>query len=200
MIRVLLFDFGRVISAPKPRSLFHRYEKELGLEPDTINTIMFESPLWQQALTGMLAMDKYWAAIGPQLNLFSQSAIQRFQKKYFEDERVNLAVLDIIEQVSKTFKLAIVSNHPPGLMQWLEAWNIDHLFKMVICSGDEGIAKPDPAIFILSLKRLGVSAEEAFFIDDTLEHILAARALGIHGHHFVSEEQLILDLRKMGIS
>ena len=200
MIRAVLFDFGRVISASKPASLFDGYEKELGLIPGTINTIMFESPLWQQALLGRLGMSEYWQAIGPQLNLSSRAAIQRFQTRYFEDEQINTVVLDIIKQLISSFKLAIVSNHPPGLCHWLAAWNIEHLFDVVICSGDEGVAKPDAAIFQLALERLSITAEEALFVDDTLEHVHAARELGMHGHHFLSAEKLILDMKKMGIT
>lgn len=199
MIRALLFDFGRVISAPKPAHLFHLYEKELGLAPDTINAIMFDSPLWQQALIGKLAMSAFWQAIGPQLNLTSQLQLTAFQQRYYRDEKINLAVLSLIKQLAKNHQLAIISNHPPGLKRWLEDWHIDKLFDAVICSGDEGVAKPDYAIFLLALKRLGVTAAEAFFIDDTKEHVLAARALGMYGHHFTSVAELQLDLKTRGL-
>ena len=52
MIKAVIFDFGRVISAQKPPSLFLRYEVDLGLAPHTINAIMFDSPAWQDALLG----------------------------------------------------------------------------------------------------------------------------------------------------
>ena len=52
MIKAIIFDFGRVITAQKPRSLFRSYETELGLDPDTINPIMFESQAWQDTLLG----------------------------------------------------------------------------------------------------------------------------------------------------
>ena len=42
-IEAIIFDFGRVISVQKPMSLFLGYEEELGLEPSTINPIMFGS-------------------------------------------------------------------------------------------------------------------------------------------------------------
>ena len=200
MIKALLFDFGRVISAPKPSSLFHLYEKDLGLAPDTINTIMFDSPFWQQALIGRLRMSDYWQAIGPQLNLFSEKKVRVFQQRYYGDEKINPAMPGLLRQLSKTFRLAIVSNHPPGLQEWLAAWRIDHLFEVVICSGDEGVAKPDPAVFFLALNRLDIVASEAFFVDDTMEHVSAARALGMQAHHFTSAERLVLDLHSCDTS
>ena len=175
MIKALLFDFGRVISAPKPGSLFHLYEKELGLAPDTINTIMFDSPFWQQALVGRLTMSEYWQAIGPQLNLMSEEKVRAFEQRYFDDETINPVMPGLLEQFAEPFRLAIVSNHPPGLHEWLAAWKIEHFFEVVICSGDVGVAKPDPAVFFLALDRLDIGAPEAFFIDDTAEHVRAAR-------------------------
>jgi hypothetical protein len=48
MIKAVIFDFGQVISAQKPMSLFRGYEEELGIEPGTINPIMFGSPAWEE--------------------------------------------------------------------------------------------------------------------------------------------------------
>jgi putative hydrolase of the HAD superfamily len=43
----------------------------------------------------------------------------------------------------------------------------------MFCSGDEGIAKPDPKAFELTPERLGVKPDEAVFVDDTREHVKA---------------------------
>ncbi len=64
MIRAVIFDFGRVISAQKPESLFRGYEQELGLTPGTINTIMFESSVWQDALLGKMTTADFGGLLG----------------------------------------------------------------------------------------------------------------------------------------
>ena len=33
VVKAFIFDFGRVISVPKPEALFRNYERELGLAP-----------------------------------------------------------------------------------------------------------------------------------------------------------------------
>lgn len=199
MIRALLFDFGRVISAWKPESLFQEYESELNLLPGTINTIMFESPFWEKALLGEIDMPAYWQAIGPHLNLKSPAAVRVFQKRYYLDEKINRGVFKLLKVLVNRYQLAIVSNHPPGLAQWLKEWNIHWLFEQVVCSGEEGMVKPDPAIFYLALERLGVAAPEAVFIDDTEEHVLAAKALGIQVLLFTTVEKLRHELAKLGL-
>ena len=197
MIKAIIFDFGRVISAQKPPSLFRTYENELGLEPGTINSIMFDSQAWQDTLLGRKTSKEYWHLIGPELRLNSVDQVNRFRRRYLADEAINSAVLDLIRKLHGRYKLAILSNSPPGLNRWLTDWKMLDLFEVVFCSGDEGLVKPDPAAFRKTLQRLGVKPAEAVFIDDTPEHVEAARELGIHGIAYTTAEALNNDLMKV---
>ena len=197
MIKAIIFDFGRVITAQKPLSLFRSYEAELGLDPGTINPIMFGSEAWQDALLGHKTAEEFWYQIGPELGLNTAEEVNRFRYRYHADEALNQAVLGMIRNLNGRYKLAILSNSPPGLKRWLVDWKIHDLFDVVFCSGDEGMIKPDPAVFRLTLERLGTDPGEAVFIDDTPEHVEAARKLGIHGIVFTTAEALNKDLIKV---
>jgi HAD superfamily hydrolase (TIGR01509 family) len=190
MIKAVIFDFGRVISAPKPPSLFRRYEEDLGLEAGTINTIMFDSPAWQDALTGRKTVEEFWSAVGPRLGLNSPQKIDAFRHRYHRDEAINPGILPLLCRLHGRLKLAVLSNSPPGLEEWLREWKMRNLFDVVFCSGDEGLAKPDSTAFHKTLERLGVNAQEAVFIDDTLEHVQVARVLGLQGILFSTIEEL----------
>jgi epoxide hydrolase-like predicted phosphatase len=196
MIKVIIFDFGRVITAQKPLSLFRSYEEELGLDPDTINSIMFGSQAWQDTLLGRKTTEEFWHLIGPELGLSTADEVNRFRRRYHADEAINEAVLDLIRKLRGRYKLAILSNSPPDLTRWLVDWEMRDLFEVVFCSGDEGMIKPDPAAFKLTLERLGVEPGEAVFIDDTPEHVEAARKLGIQGIIFTTAAALKDDLKK----
>lgn len=53
-------------------------------------------------------------------------------------------------------------------------------FDHIIVSGDYPFEKPDPAIYRLSLEGLGVTADEALFVGDTVEtDIDGAKQAGI---------------------
>jgi len=197
MIRAIIFDFGRVISAQKPPSLFRRYEEDLGLQPDTLNTIMFDGQVWRDALLGRKTTQEFWHAIGPELGLNSPDAIDAFRCRYHGDEAINLGVVHLLRQLHGRFKMALLSNSPPGLVQWLVDWEIHDLFDSVFCSGDEGLAKPDPAAFQMILQRLDVKPEEAVFIDDTIDHVLVARRLGLRGILFTTAEDLARQLEDL---
>ncbi len=196
MIKAIIFDFGRVITAQKPLSLFRSYEEELGLDPDTINSIMFGSQAWQDTLLGRKTTEEFWHLIGPELGLSTADEVNRFRRRYHADEAINEAVLDLIRKLHDRYKLAILSNSPPDLTRWLVDWEMRDLFEVVFCSGDEGMIKPDPAAFKLTLERLGVEPGEAVFIDDTPEHVQAARKLGIQGIIFTTAAALKDDLKK----
>jgi putative hydrolase of the HAD superfamily len=197
MIKAIIFDFGRVISAPKPASLFRSYEEDLDLAPDTLNRIMFGSEAWQEVLVGRKTADGYWREIGPALGLHAAEEIDAFRRRYQADETINTGVVELIRRLHGRYKLAVLSNSPPGLVRWLADWEILDLFDVVICSGDEGITKPDPAIFELALERLDVAPEEAVFIDDYPDHVEAARSLGLHGILFTTAEALTSELNDL---
>jgi FMN phosphatase YigB (HAD superfamily) len=76
-------------------------------------------------------------------------------------------------------------------------WGILDLFDLVYCSGDEGMIKPDPAVYHSTLNRLGVLPHEAVFIDDTASHVMTARSLGIHGIEFSNAQKLLRELDRL---
>jgi putative hydrolase of the HAD superfamily len=195
MIKALIFDFGRVISSQKPLSLFRSYENDLGLAPESLNQIMFSSPLWQEALLGRITAKEFWYLIGPELGLKSHEQIDEFWRRYHSDESINNEVLNLIQQQHNHYKLAVLSNSPPGLDRWLADWGIIELFDVIFCSGDEGLIKPDPAVYNLTLQRLGVLPHEAVFIDDSAGHVEAAQKLGIHGIIFTNAPALKQELK-----
>ena len=72
-------------------------------------------------------------------------------------------------------------------------------FRGIVVSGMEGVIKPDPRIFRLLCERYAVVPESAVFVDDVAKNAVAASALGIHGIHFRSPEQLRSELAAVGL-
>ena len=68
-------------------------------------------------------------------------------------------------------------------------------FEDIVVSGDEKLAKPDPAIYALAERRFGYAPEAMLFIDDSPPNVEAARARGWRGHHFVDAAGLEAELR-----
>jgi 2-haloacid dehalogenase len=68
-------------------------------------------------------------------------------------------------------------------------------FDGLVVSGEEGMTKPDPAIFRLLLDRFGLDPEATVFVDDSEANVAAARELGIDAVRFTGPGQLRRELR-----
>lgn len=73
------------------------------------------------------------------------------------------------------------------------------LFEDIVVSGDEKLIKPDRAIYQLALRRFGLAANEAIFIDDRADNVIAAEACGITGHVFRDADDLRARLEAVGL-
>lgn len=58
------------------------------------------------------------------------------------------------------------------------------MFDPCYASHEIGIAKPSDRFFLHILQKEGKDATRTFFIDDTPEHVDAARGLGIHAYRY----------------
>ena len=68
------------------------------------------------------------------------------------------------------------------------------LFRVIVVSGDERVVKPDPAIYRLLMERNGLAAEACVFIDDSLNNVAGAKAVGMKAIHFTGPEALRTEL------
>ncbi|TGY90773.1 HAD family phosphatase [Marinicauda algicola] len=75
---------------------------------------------------------------------------------------------------------------------------LDRLDAAVI-TGEEGVIKPDPAIFEITKARIATAPEETLFIDDRAENIAAGERAGFPGLVFEGEAKLRRDLARLGV-
>lgn len=71
---------------------------------------------------------------------------------------------------------------------WWPLMDFPSVFDTVVDSHEVGMRKPNPAIYMLTLERLGAQPGRTAFLDDLVANVDAARRLGIHGVH-VEEDQ-----------
>ncbi len=74
----------------------------------------------------------------------------------------------------------------------------DH-FQDIVMSGEECVAKPDPALFAIAQKRFGHAPGAMLFIDDNRDNIKSARSCGWQVHHFSDAGHLHADLKARGL-
>ncbi len=67
----------------------------------------------------------------------------------------------------------------------------------MVISGEEHLFKPQPEIYRLLEKRIGLEADELCFIDDVEKNVAAAKGCGWEAIRFVSSEQVETDFERL---
>jgi HAD superfamily hydrolase (TIGR01509 family) len=70
------------------------------------------------------------------------------------------------------------------------------MFDEIVISGEVGLRKPEPEIFLLAAERVGLAPVECVFVDDMEPNIIGARELGMTAVHHTSYEQTRQELEK----
>ena len=93
----------------------------------------------------------------------------------------NKALTPLLENLQKHYKMAIVTNgNHQNQQQKIQRAELKKHFQNVIISGQIGIRKPHPDIFLHALKSIDSLPHETLFIGDSLENdILGAKQLGM---------------------
>ncbi len=87
---------------------------------------------------------------------------------------------DVLTVLAKKYRLGIIANQPMGTEKRLYEYGVGHLFSLVLSSAEEGMEKPDPALFLRALSRAGCAPHEACMIGDRPDNDIApAKALGM---------------------
>jgi 2-haloacid dehalogenase len=73
------------------------------------------------------------------------------------------------------------------------------LFEDIVVSGEERVAKPDPVIFDVLERRMGLRLERCVYVDDSASNVEAAARAGLDAIAFTGADQLRADLRNRGL-
>jgi putative hydrolase of the HAD superfamily len=73
----------------------------------------------------------------------------------------------------------------------------DELFDAVVISGEVGLRKPDPAIYALGARSIGVEPDACVFVDDLPHNLEPARTLGMATVHHTGPAQTVAALEEL---
>ena len=198
MIHALLTDFGGVLARTRSAAPRRALETRLGLSLHTIEDHVFNSDVSQRAQRGEIDYDTLWNQIGLDLKLDDRMSIHELRTQFFSADFLDQDLVALIRSVRPTIKTGLISNAWSNARQvFADAFRLADAFDVMVISAEEGIMKPDPRIYQIAIERLGVTAEASIFVDDVLENVRGAQALGMRGVHFQSTEQAQRDVRRL---
>jgi putative hydrolase of the HAD superfamily len=198
-VKAVIFDVGGVLIRTPDRSNRRAWEEKLGLAEWEAEEIVFGGDMGSKAQRGDITHEALWTWIGQRLNLAADQ-LHAFRTGFWAGDVLDTALIATIRRLRPHYQTAVISNATDFLRRDLsENYAIADAFDLIVCSAEEKVMKPDPAIYQLTLERLGRRAEEAVFIDDAAANIAAARALGMHTIHFKPSVDLPAELARLGV-
>jgi putative hydrolase of the HAD superfamily len=197
-LQAVIFDYGEVLSDLPDRQRHRNLVAIAGVPEEA-----FDKAYWAHRLdydADILTDQTYWHTVARESGgSFTASQIEQLiEQDALMWMNLNPAMLAWIPRLKQAgFRLGILSNMPRGVMNYMLprfSWlgEFDHL----TWSCDLGVVKPDPAIYLHTVKKLGVSPDKALFIDNLEKNTVGAEAVGLHANLFQTVEQLQADIAR----
>lgn len=195
MIRAIIWDIGGVLWRTPDPFIQRRWEGSLGLPAGGLAQIIFGSPVALQATIGNATPAEVWGFVGQTLNL-SEQELNKLKSEIWTEGIWDMELLTFIKELKGEYKTGIISDAWIDARESVSAWINDELFDVILYSAEEGVKKPNPIIFERMLERLEVNAEEVIFVDDWLDSVEGANAMGINGIHFSADVDIIAKVKQ----
>ena len=202
-ISAVIFDLGGVVLG-SPLHAIAEYERELGLPPNAVNHVVANTAphgAWSRLERGEISMEQFYidfesdcAAAGHTLSA------REMMNRMGEAAKPRPVMLNAITRLRENgFQVAALTNN------WAdESGSVDdgtralrNLFDVFIESSVEGLRKPDPQIYELACDRLGVTPQQAAFLDDIGINLKSARALGMRTIKVEEPEAALRELENL---
>jgi epoxide hydrolase-like predicted phosphatase len=178
--RGLLLDFGGVLTT-SIWECFDEFCRTEGLPEGAVRRLFRDDPEALADLrlleTGEISEHEFAARFGPRLGIEETGGLIERMFGALEPER---AMIDAVGKLRAAgVRTGLISNswgtgiYDPALL--------DELFDAVVISGEVGLHKPQPEIYTLAAKRIGVAPGDCVFVDDLRENVEGAEHVGMTG-------------------
>jgi putative hydrolase of the HAD superfamily len=193
--RGLLVDYGGVMTTNLFDS-FAAFCARVGLDPgelarrfrhdESARTLLIELE------TGRLPEEDFERALAGLLGIDADGLINGLFAGSGPDQPMVAAVLAARRAGIRT---GLISNSW-GTRRYDRA-QLAELFDGIVISGDVGMRKPAPEMYVLGAERIGLEPEACVFVDDLPFNLKPAAELGMATVHHVAAERTIAELEQL---
>ena len=197
---VILFDIGGVLLT----NGWDHHERSVVVEQFHLDAAALEShhakafEAWER---GEITLDEYLdAVIFYEPRPFTREEF--FAAMCAQSKRLPDGATCILEELAASDKcmLGSLNNEARETHEFrVTKFELRALFSYTFTSCYMGIRTPDGKIYGRALGILGKSAERSLFIDDRIENVAAAAAVGMKAIHFTGAEALRRDLHSLDV-
>lgn len=197
----VLFDYGLVLTGPADLAARAEMQRVLGVEDERVQAAYwrYRDAYDRGALSGVA----YWHAVagdvGRTLDAESLAALIAADNALWTQP--NQPMIDWAARLQRAgIKTGILSNLGDEMEAGVRArfaWLTE--FAHHTFSHRLGMAKPDAAIYLHAADGLGVEVGEILFVDDRIENIEAARAVGMTAVQYAGHEGFVAEMEASGL-
>ena len=187
MIKISVFDLGGIIFKIDKNQAIRRFN-EVGFDDAASYLDAFtQVGIFGDLESGRITAEQFRCQLSELAgkNLSLDDCAYGWQGYVVELPQRNLDKL--IELRQRGFRLSLLSNTNPFMMQWARSnafdgrgHGLDHYFDALYLSYEMGIMKPESRIFERMLQGEKAKPEETVFIDDSAHNTAVAASMGIH--------------------
>lgn len=194
MIKTLIFDFGDVfLTLNKSATQRHLDQHNIPHNDKHLSKVNTD---YEKGLIPTSEFIQYYTKRFPQLTITTFKTAWNSILVDFPESR-----LKFLKELKSSgrFRLVLLSNTNALHIDWVKT-NIPVFDEFKACfdqfylSHDIHLRKPESEIFEFVLHQNQLNPAETLFIDDTLEHTLSAKELGIHTWHLNAGHEDVSDL------
>jgi putative hydrolase of the HAD superfamily len=198
VIEAVVFDIGGVVQ-DSPLHAIARYEREHGLPAHAINRAVVasgETGAWSRLERGELTLRAWCAPFESDCRVLGLTVdAARLMTYIAEAGRARPQMLRAIARLrERGLRVGALTNNwatddpspPPNSLR-------EH-FDAFVESRAVGMRKPDPRMYQLVCRELGVEPPQAAFLDDIGANLKSARALGMHTIKVDEPEEALREL------
>jgi epoxide hydrolase-like predicted phosphatase len=200
-IKTILFDFGGVLYKLPTESEVEQLKMYLGLEKTPAILKMLTHPhgsgLMRKVFLGQVSEAAMWSHLAEEQNL-TQDIVDKFKALAFSPRQLNRKMADFLAELHQSYQTAILSNAGDQTRHLIvDVFHLDQWVEEIIISAEEGLIKPDPAIYQVAMDRLGAQPASTLFLDDDQTNVQSASAVGMQTVQYQSDGQAMQDIRRL---
>ena len=194
----VLFDIGGVVQ-DSPLHAIARYERDHGLPPGAINHAVVasgEHGAWSRLERGELTVEAWCAPFEEDCRAHDVTVdATRLMRYIAEAGRERPEMLRAVHRLrERGLRVGALTNNWATEQAPVGPHRIARHFDALVESRAVGMRKPDPRIYQLICRQLGVEPPQAAFLDDIGTNLKTARALGMHTIKVNDPEQALREL------
>ncbi|MBC9728583.1 HAD family hydrolase [Streptomyces sp. TRM68367] len=164
----------------------HALERAAGLAEGTTKKVAFAPETDLPLLLGRIDDQEWVRSIAAGLSgLVPEATAWELGTALLESPfRAEETVVSLLRRARARVPLVLVSNATLRLEEDLASLGLADLADHVVNSARVGLVKPDPRIYRHAASLAGTASDRCLFVDDTLENVDAAAALGMTPLHY----------------